>query len=362
MGTTFFKMLLALFLLSACAPTSTRIPGSVSSPVSSIVGALPVPYANNAVALSIDEGRATAWSFNGLRTGKTWQDTSREAYSCDLGTGICETASGPPVDEGRLASVAVTLGNKIYLFGGYTVAEDGGEVSTPEVFAFDPRTGVYDRLPDMPTPVDDMVALVHQDRYIYLISGWHNEGNVSLVQVYDSAEQRWFEATPYPGAPVFGHAGGGVDGKVVIADGVAVTAVVAGKRQFGPVDEAWFGEIDDNDPSLIAWTRLPPHPNGPLYRMAAVGDRLHQRIVFYGGADNPYNYDGIGYDGVPANASDLLFAYDLGSGQWITLGRTGKPSMDHRGLIVFDEAYWTLGGMNDQREVTGELVRIDIED
>ena len=83
-------------------------------------------------------------------------------------------------------------------------------------------------------PVDDTVALVYQNRYIYLVSGWHGSGiskstgNVNLVQVFDSQQGRWFNATPFPGAPVFGHAGGIVDDQFLIVDGVKVNAVVNG--------------------------------------------------------------------------------------------------------------------------------------
>jgi hypothetical protein len=38
----------------------------------------------------------------------------------------------------------------------------------------------------MPVPVDDDISLPYQSRYIYLISGWHNDGNVNLVQLYDT--------------------------------------------------------------------------------------------------------------------------------------------------------------------------------
>lgn len=321
---------------------------------------LPHAHANNAVAVVPRNDGATFYSFNGLRSGKTHADASKDAFACHLPEGRCESIPGPPVAEGRLASVAVFLHDRVFLFGGYTVAEDGNEVSTPEVFSFNPKTGIYRRRADMPTPVDDAVAFHHANRYIYLISGWHDDGNVSLVQVFDTWEDLWFEATAYPGAPVFGHAGGAVDGTFVIADGVAVIGEENGRRVFGAVDEAWLGEIDPEDPSLIVWNRLPPHPFGPLYRMAATGDEAQDRIVFYGGSDNPYNYNAIGYDGVRAQASDVLFAYDIEKGKWLELGRSGRPTMDHRGLMIWDGAYWTLGGMNTQGEVIGDLVRIEI--
>ena len=183
---------------------------------------------------------------------------------------------------------------------------------------------------------------------------------MAITQIFDTWEDEWLEPAIYPGAPVFGHAGGAVGNKFVIADGVAVVGEVDGRRQSGAVNEAWLGEIDPANPTEIAWKKLPPHPGGPLYRMAAIGDPDNNRIVFYGGADNPYNYNGVGYDGVPAEASDLLFAFDLETEAWIELGRTGHPSMDHRGLMIADGDYWTVGGMDANREVTGDLVRISI--
>ena len=38
-------------------------------------------------------------------------------------------------------------------------------------------------------------------------------------------------------------------------------------------------------------------------------------IYFSGGTDNPYNYNGIGYNGVPAEPSPVTFAFSLRSGE-----------------------------------------------
>ncbi len=321
----YILLLLPLMLLACSGAAPEGDIDAIQGISAECTGALPEPHANNAVALSPD-GKAL-YSFNGLCGGKTWADVSMAAFVCVLKTGACAAMAPPPVDEGRLASTAVTLGGRVYLFGGYTVAEDGAEISTPEVFAFDPVAQIYERRADMPTPVDDAVAFAYADRYIYLVSGWSNDGNVSLVQVYDASEDRWFRASDYPGAPVFGHAGGAAGESFIITDGVAVIGEENGRRQFGAVDEVWRGDIDPGDPAKIAWRRAPAHPSGPLYRMAAGGDEGAARIYFYGGADNPYNYNGVGYDGAAAKPSDALFAYDLARDEWIVLGHSGAPSM-----------------------------------
>ena len=214
----------------------------------------------------------------------------------------CKVIASVPVPEGRLASAAVTVAGKIYIFGGYTVAEDGDEVSTPEVFAFDPKTGRYEAKADMPTPVDDTVAVPYQNRFIYLISGWHDEGNVQLVQMYDTQTNAWTEATPFPGKAVFGHAGGISGNSIIVSDGVAVAdKLVDGKRKFVAARMTWRGDIDPKNPTEIVWKPVDSHAGPARYRMAAIGDEAGQRVIFAGGGDNPYNYNGIGYDGVPAN-------------------------------------------------------------
>ena len=325
-------------------------------------GTLPVSQSNNAVALADARGQATLYSFNGLGAGKTHEDVSRQVFACRLASAPCVRLKDVPVREGRLASSAVTLGNLIYLFGGYSVAEDGSEVSTPEVFSFDPEKDRFRELAEMPVPVDDAVLFTHLDRYIYLVSGWHNTDNVSLVQVYDSEENTWARATNYPGSPVFGHAGGAANGEIVIADGVAVLGTENGRRQYGEVGEVWHGRISRAHHLQIEWTRLPAHPYGPLYRMAATGSETRRQIVFAGGGDNPYNITGVGYDGVNAVPSDKVFAYDLRKDEWVTLGTLDEPSMDHRGLLEYEGRFYIVGGLDSELNVRDAITVFTPED
>lgn len=323
---------------------------------------LPSAVTNNAVAMAKGPDGATLYSFNGLNAGKTWQDTSHAAYACVISTEVCEAIAQVPVDEGRLASAAIRVGSKIYIFGGYTVAEDGAEDSTPEVLAFDPEDESYARVADMPTPVDDMVVLSYQDRYIYLVSGWHDQGNVSLVQLYDTQTDRWTQATAFPGLPVFGHAGGIVGNSIIISDGVAVAGLVNGRRKFVAAPFTWRGDVNPDDPAQIDWKPVDPMPGGPLYRMASMGDEQRGQVIFAGGGDNPYNYNGIGYDDVPAKPSDRIFGYDLETDSWQSLGRLEAASMDHRGLVKSGEDYYIMGGMDAAQAVKAEIVKFRIDD
>ncbi len=323
------------------------------------VGSLPEAVTNNAVAAVETETGATLYSFAGLANGKTWHDAHARAFAFNLETGEAHQLADVPGGVGRLAATAVTINGAVYFFGGYTVAEDGGEVSTPETFRFDPTTETYAPRAPMPVPTDDAVALPYQDRYIYLISGWHNSGNINLTQVYDTETDGWFQATPFPGAPVFGHAGGIVERDFVIGGGVRITNANDGTRDFVMSADYWRGEISANDPAHIRWRPMEPPPLPPRYRMAAVGDAAHGAIVFVGGSTNPYNYDGVGYDGFPSEPDAAAFAYHVVSGEWIELGSDARATMDHRGLLAAGGAYYILGGMVAGQTVSDDVRRIE---
>lgn len=342
---------LVRFLIALVAPIALAQPLAAKPPPP-----LPTPHSNNAVAKLEVDGSARFYSFMGLTAGKTHADISKRAFEFDLKRNNWRALPDVPVALGRLASTAVGVGGRVYLFGGYTVAADGAEVSTPEVYAFDPRTNAYSRRAPMPVPVDDSVALPYQDRYIYLVSGWHDKDNVRLVQVYDTKEDRWLRATDWPGLGVFGHAGGIAGNRIVIADGVTVVPGITGSARFKLVGDAWAGTIDDKDPGKIAWRKLPPHRGAPLYRMAATGVATGDRVVFAGGSETAYNYNGQGYDGTPATPSARAFAFDLRRDRWVELDPKPHPTMDHRGLLEADGTLYTIGGMGSERQVIGEVI------
>jgi N-acetylneuraminic acid mutarotase len=318
---------------------------------------LPQPLTNHAVAALVREGRWEIYTFLGLGAGKTWQDITRRAWSWREGDAAWRELPPVPVATGRLAATACAVAGRVYLFGGYTVDAAGAEVSTPEVFRFDPATQTYAACAPMPVPVDDTVSAVYQDRYIYLISGWHNTGNTPAVQVYDTQTDTWQRATDYPGVPVFGHAGGLAGRTLVVSGGVRVLSAPRDGQKYALARECWRGEIDPADHTRIAWRALSLPDDVSLYRAAATGDGRGGRVVFAGGSPRPYNYNGIGYDKHPSETSAEVFVYDVARSQWRP--RTAKPvaTMDHRGLLEHDGVFYLVGGMTDGQEVTARVTR-----
>lgn len=319
------------------------------------------PVSNNAVTLVSAGGGVHLYSFLGLGSGKTWRDTSSAAVV--LGPGEDAWRELPPVPgrAGRLAAAAVTVGDSAWVFGGYTVDEQGGEESTKGVYRISPGQSGLKWMTDMPVPVEDSVVLVYRDRYVYLVSGWHDLGNVNLVQVLDTKTMEWSQATPWPGAPVFGHAGGVTDGKMLVCDGVKIQYPPGGvARQFLPSDECWLGRVDENNHRRIHWQPVPAHPGQSRYRMAASGEG-QAGIVFAGGSVNPYNFNGVGYNGIPAEPESSVFSFQLESGAWKLHGDLPFGTMDHRGLPFSEGWFYVIGGMRAQQKVTPEVFRFRLE-
>jgi hypothetical protein len=79
-------------------------------------------------------------------------------------------------------------------------------------------------------------------------------------------------------------------------------------------------------------------------------------VYFSGGTDNPYNFNGIGYNGQPSAPSPTTFALNLRTGKWETISEsTPNPTMDHRGLIVLPQGLLIVGGMDKNQQVTSRV-------
>jgi len=303
------------------------------------------------------------FAFYGLGANKTWLDIARDVHAYDIRSGHWRKLGDIPVARGRLGSVAVTVGGRVYLFGGYSVAADGRETTTPDVLRFDPATGKFAGETAMPVPVDDSVALPWRDRWIVLVSGWHDSGNVRDVQIYDTRTKRWTSGTPWPGQPVFGHAGGLVGDSMVVCDGVTATKGAEGKHRFAISNACWRGTLDPDAIGRIRWSALPAHPGPPLYRAGAVGVRRAggaASIVFAGGSARPYNYDGIGYDGMPAAPSSRVVSIDFRCNAWTEHRPLPRAGMDFRGMIEARGGFLLFGGMRAGQTVSDKVIRFTL--
>jgi hypothetical protein len=95
--------------------------------------------------------------------------------------------------------------------------------------------------------------------------------------------------------------------------------------------------------------------------MAAAGIPKVNGVLFVGGSENPYNYDGIGYDRQPSEPARGALLFDIDSQGWEVLEFEGVPTMDHRGLVPFKGQWLTVGGMAADQRVTDRVISYELD-
>lgn len=337
-------------MLTVClVVTSSTMAATGGRAFWSALAPYPIPITNNAVASICGQDGCTLYSFMGMTDPSAPKSITAASYAlASPGADPWERIADAPLLDGlaKIAASAIACRGLIYLIGGYAVSESGDEVSEHRLFRYDPASDAYVRLADVPKAVDDTVVGAHQDRYIYLVGGWHGpiHANTRAVQVYDTETDKWQQATPLPIGGRFGHAGGLIDGRIVTIDGCADST------GFPLIHDTLVGVIDSVDVTAITWTIQKPSPFRPTYRAAASsGEAGHGAVLFVGGTDNPYNYNGTGYDKRPSVPLRQIMRYEPRSGEWslieVDAEAVGVPTMDHRGLVRFDGRWVTVGGM-----------------
>ena len=335
----FLPVVLAGFLLGADQPKIPPMPAAVTF---------------NSVA-SIKSG-IEVYSLMGMGTKRTWDDVSNQMYVLSLKSGKWVEARPVPGVAGRLGSAAIGAKGQVFVFGGYVIDGQGNELTVGDANSYIPEDHRWYRAADLPIPVDNAVIGVTHDRFIYVIGGRAKDGPVNNVQVYDIDKNAWSQATPSPGTPVFGHAGGISDETIVYVDG-AKKGPANGQTVVS--DECWMGKIDRKDPNKIEWSKLPAHPGpGRFAIVAGAGERDH-RVLFSGGTMVPHNFKGVAADGKPAELSPVTFAFDLHGSRWETITEdTYDVRADTRGLVFTPLGPLVLGGTLKNSAVSARVLAL----
>jgi N-acetylneuraminic acid mutarotase len=330
-------MLGALLLFGADQPKVPSMPGAVS---------------NNAVASL--KGGLELYSMMGVGPRKTWDDITNQMYILHLASAKWSDGRPVPGVAGRLGASAVGVKGQIFLFGGYIVDNQANEMTVSDVNAYVPEDHRWYRAADIPIPVDSAVIGVNHDRYVYLVGGRSKNGPINNVQVYDAEKNSWSSGTPFPGTPVFGHAGGLSDDAIVFVDGAKKNAG-SGRLVFS--DECWMGKIDHKDPNKIEWTKLPAHPGPAHFGIIAGAAERDRRIIFSGGSATPHNYKGLDSEGKTAEISPVTFAFDAHGNRWETVAEdTFDVRMDSRGILSTPAGSIILGGTLKNLAITARVV------
>lgn len=338
-GVLFLPVLGAIILLAADQPRIPAMPAAVSS---------------NAVAAL--RGGLDVYSLMGVGPKKTWDDITNHVYIFHLSGAKWSDGRPVPGVGGRLGASAIGVKGKIYVFGGYLVDGQGGEITVSDVNVYMPEERRWYRAADIPVGVDRAVIGVNHDRYIYLVGGRSKNGPVNSVQVYDVETNQWSQGTPFPGAPVFGHAGGLGDDTIVFIDG-AKKNPAGGAPPYVVSDEGWMGKIDHKDFNKLEWAKLAPHPGSARFGIVAGAGEKDRRILFSGGSASLHNFRGQDAEGKPVQFSDLTFAYDVRANRWDTIDEdTYDVRSDSGGIVYTPIGPIIFGGLVKNTAVTARAV------
>jgi N-acetylneuraminic acid mutarotase len=319
----------------------------------------PIPSAVTGNAVASLKGGVEVYSLMGIGAKKTWDDVTNKMYVLGLKSGRWSEGKPVPGVAGRLGAAAIGAKNKVYVFGGYVIDGQGGEFVVADANSYLADEHRWYRAADLPVPVDSAVIGVSHDRYIYLIGGRSKHGPVNNVQLYDLERNSWTEATPFPGTPVFGHAGGVAEDAIVFVDGAKAAASGQGAAAYVASDECWLGKIDKKDPGKIEWSKLPPHPGpGRFGIVAGSGDREH-RILFSGGTTAPHDFKGLDSRGTPAELSPVTFAFELHGNHWETISeQTEDVRADERGIAFTPIGPLIVGGMIKDAAISARVLAL----
>ncbi len=324
-----------------------------SSDLQSKIPPMPAAVTDNAV-VTLRNG-LEVYSLMGIGPKRTWDDVTSQVYILRLTSGKWSTGRPVPGVAGRLGASAVTAKEKIYVFGGFTIDGRGNETIASDVNTFLPHEQRWYRAADIPIPVDRTVIGLNHERFVYLVGGQSKNGPVNNVQVYDIETNKWSEATPFPGTPVYGHAGGLGDDTIVFVDGAKKNTTGSGPL-YVPSDECWMGKIDKKNPNKITWSKLPPHPGKARFGIVAGGREKDRKILFSGGSPNVHNYKGVDAEGKPVDFSSVTFSYDVRTNRWETVtDDTQDPHSDTRGIVSTPIGSLIVGGLVEGNSVSSRV-------
>ena len=163
---------------------------------------------------------------------------STSFYKYSISANVWTVGTGTPV--AKSGGDLVACRNKIYYIGGGNTAVATG---TAETFVYDPATGIWSTLADIPTPVTGNVAECYRDSLIYsMMGGWNTYE--TLIQVYNVNTNTWSQATQISsGNGRRSFAGGLLGNKLFVCAGFSGSF----RNDF------WVGTINPANPLQITW-------------------------------------------------------------------------------------------------------------
>ena len=227
------------------------------------------------------------------------------------------------------AEIAAGLDGMVYVFGGVKAIDSVSheyQVTVDESFVFDPATGSWSAIANMPYGARAGVAIAGDDGLIYVFGGYNDTwGSLSYAQIYDPVANSWTLGTGMTYQEGFLSGAKGYDGRMYIFGG---SDAVGRVQIYDPVGDSW--SLGTNMPS-------------PMFSGTCVAVTGTTSIYYLGGTDSF------------STSSTTCVAYDAYSDSWSYLTSLPAARAGGSAVIAADGLVYFMGGGNTAYN-TGGLV------
>ncbi len=228
-------------------------------------------------------------------------------------------STGAAIPAATAQGASAVVNNILYVFGG---SDNGGGTVTNAVYAYDPATNSWSSKAAMPTARCSVTAVVEKN-IVYVIGGY-NGSRLDTVESYNPATNKWTTEAPL------------LTGKSEISAGlIGSTIVAAGGFASGGVT----GDTEGYNASTNTWSALTPdsvHRNGAC--AATIGGDL-------------YSSDGNDNSNNPLSVNE---AFSLSANKWTTL-LTMPQAVTDAGPAVYQGQLYCFGGSSFANAFRGTI-------
>lgn len=198
---------------------------------------------------------------------------------------------------------AAVVGGVVYVGSGVRPGRTSlGLEPVGDLFAFDPLTGEYERLPDLPRRLDHP-AVAASDGQLYVVGGYVDSKPVADAWRYSPQDRRWARLPPLS-VPRGGAAAAIVRGLLIVVGG-------SSGRHEGANPEA-NSVVEVLEPNASAWRRWPDLPTARHHHAVATLGRFVYAVG--GRGSNDMSLPTVERLGVATRRWEKLAPLPLGSG------------------------------------------------
>lgn len=338
----FLSVIIFASLKSQCQYTTT------------LLAPIPERVANNAVCGAVINSQEYVYTFGGIDSSKTHSGIHNRCYKYDVGAANWLALPDLPSSPTRIAAGATVIDSIAYIIGGYHVFANGSEQSSNLVHRLDLNADTFlVNGANLPKATDDHIQCAYKDSLIFIVTGWSQTANIPDVQIYNPALDTWLIGTSVPNTHYyksFGASG------TILGDTLYYFGGARMGNNFPITNLIRKGYINPDSITDIEWTIDTISTSLVGYRMAST--KVDDKLLWIGGSDQTYNYNGIAYQGnVPVEPNNRVLEYWPKNNSWDTSFHS-MINMDLRGIASFNCNLYLVGGMASNQKVSEACVKI----